>query len=525
MTQQNPALASAMYDVAIVGLGPVGATLANLLGRQGLRVLVLEREDEAYALPRAVHFDDECMRVFQATGVADDVSAIAAPSRGMRYVDADGNIIIESPVPQELTQHGWHHGYRFHQPDLEAALSRNLARWPNVEVKRRSDVFALEQRERNVCVRFEDLSSGRIRSVLATFVVGCDGARSTVRRFIGSQWIDLGFHERWLVVDVLLKVPRPDLGDLSVQHCNPVRSSTYVSGLGNRRRWEMRLHHDESSKAMMQPARVWQLLSQWLTPDEADIERQAVYTFHSALAETWRAGRLLLAGDSAHQTPPFLGQGMCAGIRDASNLAWKLEAVVHGHAPESLLDSYQQERAAHVREYIELAVTLGGVINTTTTNPVLPNSVRTGDKSLRLNRRKPMLGCGFSFGCSGLIGRQIPQPALSDGRRLDEAVGLRFCLLVASRHIDQLTPDALGLLEKHNVRLIADAAPELQCWLAQTGHSAVLVRPDRYVYGAADTAAGLVTLLAAAFERPGLPPAAVSRDPFAPETLLPTGEA
>jgi 3-(3-hydroxy-phenyl)propionate hydroxylase len=361
--------------------------------------------------------------------------------------------------------------------------------------------------------------------VRASFVVGCDGARSTVRRFIGSGWIDLGFHERWLVADLLLKVPRPDLGEVSVQHCNPARSSTYVSGLGNRRRWEIRLQPDETSKAMMQPQRLWQLLAQWLTPDEADIERQAVYTFHSALAETWRAGRLLLAGDAAHQTPPFLGQGMCAGIRDASNLAWKLAAVIRGRAVDALLDTYQQERASHVREYIELAVALGGVINTTAMNPVLPNSTRTDGNSIRLSRQKPVLGRGFAFGCSALIGRQVPQPLLSDGRRLDEAVGERFCLLVASGHAEPLTSEAMALSDRNEVQVIVDAAPELQCWLAQTGHMAILVRPDRYVYGSAETAAGLLTLLVAAFERPAPSFAAASHSPSVSEVSSSIGEA
>jgi 3-(3-hydroxy-phenyl)propionate hydroxylase len=501
MTHWSSTASSENFDVAIVGLGPVGATLANLLGLRGLRVLVLEREDEGYPLPRAVHFDDECMRVFQSIELANEVAAIVAPSRGMRFVDANGSVIIESPTSQGLTQHGWHQGYRFHQPDLEAVLVRGLSRRPNVEVKRRADVFDLDQgeREREVCVRFEDLSTGRLRHVTAKFVVGCDGARSTVRRFIGSELIDLGFHERWLVVDVLLKVSRPELGEFSVQHCDPARSSTYICGVGNRRRWEIRLHREESPKATMEPHRVWELLAPWLAPGEADIERQAVYTFHSALADKWRAGALLLAGDSAHQTPPFLGQGMCAGIRDASNLAWKLDAVIRGRAPDSLLDTYQEERASHVREYIELAVTLGGVINTTATKPVLPNSVKLSNNSIRLERRKPLLGRGFAFGASALIGTQIPQPALSDGCRLDETVGPQFCLLVRADRAELLTPDVITVLKKNDVRLVRDTSPDLQVWLAQTGHAAILVRPDRYVCGGADNVAELAALLNSAF--------------------------
>lgn len=500
MPQAAPRSRAAGYDVAVVGLGPVGATLANLLGAQGLRVLVLEREGETYALPRAVHFDDECMRVFQSIGLADRLMPIVSPSKGMRYIDPSGNILIESPTSQDLTHHGWHHGYRFHQPELEAVLLDGLERWTNVDVIRRADVFALDQDEHGVCVRFEDLSSGRLRNEFADFVVGCDGARSTVRRFIGSEVIDLGFHERWLVVDLVLKVPRPDLGEFSIQHCDPARSSTYVCGIGDRRRWEIRLHQDEASQEMMQPARVWGLISKWLTADEASIERQAVYTFHSAIADKWRSGRLLLAGDSAHQTPPFLGQGMCAGIRDASNLAWKIHAVQAACASPTLLDTYQQERAPHVREYIELAVKLGGVINTTATNPELPNSMRIGASSVRLNRKKPLLGPGYKFGDSDLIGQQIPQPRLRDGRRLDDSVGGGFCLLMRSDSADLRVPDINNLLHKHRVSIVSDTSPALQDWLSETGHSAILVRPDRYVFGGANNADQLSALLIAAFE-------------------------
>jgi 3-(3-hydroxy-phenyl)propionate hydroxylase len=501
MSHPRSVIPAPNYDVAIVGLGPVGATLANLLGMQGARVLVLEREGEAYPLPRAVHFDDECMRVFQTIGVADELVPIVSPSKGMRYIDPGGNILIESPTSQELTYHGWHHGYRFHQPELEAILVNGLKRWSNVEVKRRSDVFALDQDEQGVSIRFEDLSSGRLLGVQAGFVVGCDGARSTVRRFIGSELVDLGFHERWLVVDLLLKVPRPDLGEYSIQHCDPVRSATYVCGNGSRRRWEIRLHSDESSHEMMQPARVWELLAKWLAPDEAHLERQAVYTFHSAIAERWRAGRLFLAGDSAHQTPPFLGQGMCAGIRDASNLAWKMEAVSRGRANIALLDTYQQERASHVQEYIELAVRLGGVINTTSANPELPNALKVGNNPIRLDRSKPLLGRGFAFGASELIGKQVPQPRLWNGQRLDDGIGLSFCLLVRDDYTEPWGTDVADILRRHRIRVIRDSSPALQDWLAQTGHVAVLVRPDRYAFGGADDDAQLSVLLAAALEQ------------------------
>lgn len=500
MTHHGIVPSSTDYDVAVVGLGPAGVTLANLLGAQNLRVLVLEREDESYHLPRAVHFDDECMRVFQSIGLAEEISKITFPAVGMRYVDAQGNIIIDFPIHQGLTSHGWRQAYTFHQPELEAVLVRGLARWPSVVIKRRSDVFALDQDERGVRIRFEDLASGQMRDVSAKFVVGCDGARSTVKRFIGTSPIDLGFHERWLVVDLLLKAPRLDLGDKGVQYCNPARSVTYVRGVGERRRFEIRLAREESPKAMMQPENVWSLLAPWISSSDATLERIAVYTFHSVIAEMWRNGRLFVAGDAAHQSPPFLGQGMCSGIRDVSNLAWKLKSVLSDGASERLLETYQAERMPHVRHYIDLAVHLGGVINTTAMDSSrLPGGVKREGNSVLLERKKPILGRGFDLGESSLIGRQIPQLLLSNGRRLDDAVGLNFCLLTQPKISECFSPDLKDVLQRNAVHVIDDDAAELQAWLADTKHVAVLVRPDRYVFGGVDSADEITSLSNAAF--------------------------
>lgn len=493
-------------DVIIVGLGPVGATLGNLLGMRGMRVLILEREAKGYDLPRAVHFDDECMRVFQGMGLADQIVAITGPLKGTKFVDGQGNLLIDAPSVQGLTPNHWHYGYKFHQPDLEEVLVQGLARFPNVEVRRQSNVFALTQIEGGVRVRFEDMASHANAEVCSRYVIGCDGARSTVRSVIGCGLFDFGFHERWLVVDLMLKVPRPDLGDFKIQHCDPARSSTYICGVGMRRRWEMRLHHDEPSEVMGKLDQVWRLLSKWITPEEADIERHTIYTFHSTISEVWRADSLLLAGDSAHQTPPFLGQGVCAGIRDASNLAWKIDAVLKGLAPEMLLDTYQQERVPHVQQYIELAVALGGIINTTASNTTLPDSEKIDDNSIRLKRPKPRLGRGFAFGESKLIGTQIPQPLLSDKKLLDDAVGAGFCLLLRSDQPVAVKASVEKAVAGRDVRIVSDAAPELQEWLAHSGHLAVLARPDRYIFGAVDSLTDIDALLAAAFER-GVHPA------------------
>ena len=214
-------------------------------------------------------------------------------------------------------------------------------------------------------LQVKDLQSGNTQAVQARYVVGCDGARSMVRKAMGTAMVDLGLHQPWLVFDVRLKADVPGLPDHTVQHCDPARPMTYCNVTGNRRRWEIMLMPGDDPAQLVQPETLWQLVSKWVTPEQADIERAVIYTFHSVIAEGWRQGRLLLAGDAAHQTPPFLGQGMCAAIRDASNLAWKLEAVLRGHADDALLDTYESERSPHVRAFIDLAVKLGDIIQTT----------------------------------------------------------------------------------------------------------------------------------------------------------------
>lgn len=484
-------------DVVIVGYGPVGATLANLLGLRGIRTVVLEREAAAYHLPRAVHFDDEVMRVFETIGLSEAIRPNVILSPGMHFIDVDGKLILDWSRPAEITPQGWHSSYRFHQPDLESVLREGLQRWPSVTVQSRCDVFALDADGDGVTVRYEDLSSGRLSRCRAKYVVGCDGARSLVRRFMGAGLEDLGFHERWLVLDFMLRRPRPDLGDFSVQHCDPVRPATYVRGTGNRRRWEITLHPGEETHAMTSPERIWELLQKWVTPEDGDIERSAVYTFHSVVAEAWRAGRLLLAGDSAHQTPPFLGQGMCAGIRDASNLAWKLADVVTGRAADSLLDSYESERSPHVREYIERAIRLGGVINTKNLGNALATLGRKGDETVTLKSTKPLLGPGLQAGCDELTGQLAPQPTLRDGQRLDAVAGYDFALLAAPSFIAALPQDKQACIREHGLRVIDDPAPPLQTWLEANGIGAALVRPDRYVLGSARDARDLAALLEA----------------------------
>lgn len=461
-----------VYDVAIVGYGPTGATLANLLGLCGLRVAVLERERSLVLQPRAVHFDGEIMRVFQAAGLADALLPNIRPSGGMQYVSPSGVLMVERKPALGEGPHGWANNYLFHQPDLENTLRDGVTRFPTVEVL--PGVAANGFQECDDTVQIKTTASG----VCARWVVGCDGARSIVRQAIGSSHEDLGLHQPWLVVDVVLE-RELDLPYPTVQYCDPARPVTLVNVTGRRRRWEIMLMPGDEPERMTEPSTVWRLLAPWIKPGNARLERSAVYTFHSLVATRWRRGRLLIAGDAAHQTPPFLGQGMCAGIRDAANLAWKLERVVKGKSNERLLDTYESERAPHARAFIAEAVRLGGILQTTD-----PSVAAERDRRFRETGKEemvnlsPALGPGAHDG-NPPAGEIYPQPRLQDGRRLDEAIGgYRFALL---------GPPSL----------LSDARlDEVMARVPVEGENLVLLRPDRYIAAQARSPSAIEQALA-----------------------------
>lgn len=442
-----------MHDVAIIGYGPVGATLANILGARGLDVVVLEREAAAYHLPRAVHFDDEVMRVFQGLGLAETIAPGLMVSPGMRFVDRDGALLLDWSRPTGIGPQGWHASYRFHQPALEDALRGGVARYSNVTVRARTNIQTIEQDAEGVTLNC---------SIRARVLVGCDGANSLTRKTIGGGLHDLGFEERWLVTDLILKRPRPDLGDHSIQFCDPARPATYVRGVGDRRRWEITLHDGEA------PTDPWPLLARWITPEDATLERAAIYTFRSTVARRWRDRRIFIAGDAAHLTPPFMGQGLCAGIRDVANLGWKLGGS------DELLDSYQAERAPHVTAYIETAIRLGGLINTRAMALALGE---TPAGPVKMDSIAPALG-----GFEAPLGRPAPQPLLACGTRLDDRVGPHFAVLMAAA----AAPGAA---------VVAD--PALGPFLAANNALAALMRPDRQIAAFARTPAELATLMQA----------------------------
>ena len=464
------------HEVVIVGLGPTGATLANILAGYEMDVLVLEREESVYPLPRAVHFDDEAMRVFQSIGLAEGIGRDARVNVGTKFVDRDQKLLLDWPRPQEIGPLGWYPSYRFHQPDLEAELNRGITACKTVTLHRGASVTAVADLGDVVEVGYSH--DGAKQVVTADYVIGTDGAKSVVRAAMDCEWEDLGFQERWLVIDVQLDKPRPDLGDFTIQTCDRDRPTTYVRCPREWRRWEISLWPEEEVYDVTTDEFIWPRLRPAITPDEGRIARKAVYSFESKLATRWREGRLMIAGDAAHLMPPFLGQGMCTGIRDVANLAWKLAAVLRWKAPDSLLNSYESERREHTRTYIETAVRVGEMMNSAETAEALTHAIRP-DGAAQMNSISRDLDHAIGPHGDEMSGMRMPQPRLDTGELLGDAMAGRFAVIGPGEVLETVTlpPENIA------VAISAEAHSEVAEALSDLGIMAMILRPDFYCFG------------------------------------------
>lgn len=490
-----------IYDIAIVGLGPTGSVLANLLGRQGLRVLALERDTQVYPKPRAVFFDDEIMGHLTRLGLGQQVSRFATPVRGMDLVNQKGALLYRYRPVAEVSELGFAEGYMFMQPELEALLRAELAAQPTVEVRLGFTVTDLGLEENpadpqahpvhRLNGRFLD---GNEASFQARFVIGCDGATSMVRKHLGATLETRGSDARWLVADLSLK---PDaethgaLPDVTVQYCDPDRPATFVPLPHGRCRFELRIMPQDDPESWDLPADAKQLLSPWIHPDAYDVDRAVVYTFHALLADLWHRDGLLIAGDAAHQMPPFLGQGMCSGLRDAVDLAWKLGLVASGRAHRSLLDTYASERCPHVAQTIAIDLRLGDLIQTT--DPAVARlrdgAIQQKGGAERLEPPRFPIGAGL-ISEDGVAGLPIPHQQHLPAGMLD---GPGPCLIGDLAPTDA-TRRTLAALGSHPEPRPAPAA--LQAWLAEQNAVAVVVRPDALILGLAQTSKDVDRILA-----------------------------
>lgn len=508
-----PEEAVSAVDVAIVGCGPTGAALANLLARQGVSVLVIDRNQGILPIPRAVHIDGETMRVFQSMGLARQMLGIMRPGGSMVWVDARGDRLLERTGLAGLGPQGWHNDYYFHQPQLEAVLRAGFAGHSDVTLRERTELRDMQADADGVTLRLHDLARDAAATVRCRYLVGCDGARSTVRQWIGERFEDLGEHQTWLVVDGVLNHPL-DLPEYTVQHCDPARPATSIYVHPLRRRWEVMLLPDDDPQAITQPEVVWKLLDRWVRPAQATLERAATYTFHSLVAQQWQRGRVLIAGDAAHQTPPFLGQGLCAGIRDAANLAWKLAHAVRDPARgEALVQTYGPERTPHAREFVALAVEVGRILQITDPAQAAERDARLRAQGLTFAFPTPRLGSGVHRAGGGARGRIFMQPVLPDGQWLDDAVGARFAVLLDPRAAARLDGTLRGKIGSLGVAVVEDTGPKALAWLAERQAVAIVLRPDRYVFDICATPDDLHEALADLARWIGRAPASAGRLP------------
>lgn len=446
-------------DVVIVGGGPVGSLLALLLRDFDVEVIVVERDLAPYQLPRAIVMDDEIQRVFHQHGMGEALQRLTTPLKGADFVDTHGGKILGVDIPPVGLQ-GLPPVLCHFQPDLDAMLQAEAEK-RGVTFLRGRTATSLAIGSEGVALTVDDGST-----IESRWLVGCDGASSWTRRAVGLELEDLRFDQQWLVVDVELEEGKGQhLPKVLQQVCDPKRPVTFVPGHARYRRWEFQIQPGENVDELLQSDGLWSLLEGWLTSEDAHIIRAAAYRFHAVVAPMMQAGPVFLAGDSGHQMPPFLGQGLNSGSRDAANLAWKMALVLHGRASERLLETYSPERVPHVRSTVEHAADMGRLIDQLSGREShgLDHSSGYGGE-----RPQPLLESGLIVPGHRLVGRPLPyHRGVYDSLRVDGA-----SFVVASHDRDLAVPEFLEGIGTRFMRVEPHVIGD--------GYAAV-IRPDGYV--------------------------------------------
>ena len=481
------------FDVTVVGLGPVGCLLTLLLARSGLKVAAIERDEEVYKLPRAVNLDGEIVRAMQPLGLAEALNDLLQTAReGERagFADSQHNWLFGQDV-RTSGSCGWQPMNMFDQPEVEGFLRQQSTGEENTSAFIGYEASDLTQNAEAVSIKVS--RDGEVHTIESTYLVACDGASSPIRKALGIEWTDLGYDQDWACCGYRHQTwPHPS-GLAPFRCATPTGSQPMFAPKIPYRRWEFRLNPGETWDEMLNPEKIESLINDWTPPGTYSIRRAAMYTFHAANAVHWSVGRVFIAGDAAHQTPPFLGQGMNTGMRDAINLAWKLPMVISGKASPELLNSYEAERKGHAHDFVDWAVSIGKLMEHLAAveaatkaghePPDMPSELRAsgygqGRESLPLRD-----GVVYTEQVSDedITGTQCYQPKVvydSVEQRLDEVLGPGFSIVCADADIDH------PLIEQLKIRVIKREDLEVtKGRLSGDEYHAVLIRPDKYIFG------------------------------------------
>ena len=505
-------------DVAVIGAGPTGLTLANLLGKAGVNVIVIERNSTTVQQPRAVSIDDESLRTMQAVGLVDKVLENVALDYGYQYI-TPGNVVFAQVEPT-IREFGWPRRNAFTQPELEASLRQGLSRFPNVQQIFETCCENVKEDEDGVTIQVKD-ADGAMRTIRTRYLAASDGARSPIRKLIGAQMTGSTYRERWLIVDLKETKERFRLTRVL---CNPRRPTICLPGPDGRRRYEFMVHKGETDEDISAPEKVRELLAMFGPDADSPVVRRQVYTFHARMADKWSTRRIFLAGDAAHLTPPFAGQGMNSGIRDAHNLAWKLTCVVKGELGPAVLESYFKERSPHAWSLIEMAVNIGKVMMPT--SRIQAFVIQTAFRMMRFipplhayfvqmkYKPKPFYKDGFVLPDDGglnAVGRMQPQPLVErlDRSRVkfDELAGDGFALVAFGENAQAtlaacdghdfglprlrrvaVLPHSMNIDRTADPAIIAVRAVDefFEERLPKGREILIVIRPDRYAAAACD---------------------------------------